>query len=298
MTTKPNVCIVGSINMDLTVTTDKMPMQGETVLGDAFFTNPGGKGANQAVAAARMGSNVNFIGAVGADSFGETLRQNLMNEGIRTEGIETVPEAASGTATIILSESDNRIIVASGANNHVTPEMVMNHRDLIKNSDIVLMQLEVPMETIVFTMKVAETNGVPVILNPAPFQPLPEKALKNTAYLTPNEIELATMKEAPIFTSIQDKLVVTRGDKGVSFVDNGVDQVVSGHNVHVADTTGAGDTFNGALAAELASGAVLSDAVSMANGAAALSVSKIGAQNGMPIKPDVQKFLQEGKLFE
>ncbi|HLR62699.1 MAG TPA: ribokinase [Lentibacillus sp.] len=298
MSTKPNVCIVGSINMDLTVTTDKMPMQGETVLGEEFFTNPGGKGANQAVAAARMGADVDFIGALGEDAFGKTLRQNFTNEGIRTTGIETIPKVSSGTATIILSENDNRIIVAPGANNHVTPEIVKKHQDLIKNSDMVLMQLEVPMETIVSTVEIAAASGVPVILNPAPFQSLPEKVLKNTAYVTPNEIELAAMKEDPLFDSIQERLIVTRGDKGVSFVENGTGRDVGGYRVDVTDTTGAGDTFNGALAAELAGGASLSDAVAAANAAAALSVSKLGAQFGMPSKQDVQRFLQEGKMSE
>ncbi|WP_010532024.1 ribokinase [Lentibacillus jeotgali] len=295
---KSNVCVVGSINMDLTVTTDKMPMQGETVLGDTFFTNPGGKGANQAVAAARMGADVNFIGAVGEDAFGKTLRQNLTSEGVRTTGMEIVPDVATGTATIILSENDNRIIVAPGANHHVTPELVRNQRELIKNSDMVLMQLEIPMETIEFTMDVAEANGVPVILNPAPFQALPEKVLKSAAYMTPNEIELASMKEGSLYKSIKEKLIVTRGDKGVSFVENGIGRDIGGHHVQVTDTTGAGDTFNGALAGELAGGAKLSEAVSVANAAAALSVSKMGAQVGMPSKQDVQIFLEERKMSE
>ncbi|SFB12156.1 ribokinase [Lentibacillus halodurans] len=298
MSTQPNVCIVGSINMDLTVTTDKMPMKGETVLGNKFFTNPGGKGANQAVAAARMGANVNFIGAVGADSFGETVLANFTKEGIQTEGIETIPDASTGTATIILSENDNRIIVASGANHHVTPELAKKHADLIKHSDIVLLQLEVPMETIVFTIDVAEANGVPVILNPAPFEALPKKVLKTVAYLTPNEIELASMKKDPLFASIKEKLIVTRGDKGISFVANGGERDISGYNIQVADTTGAGDTFNGALAAELAGGTGLHKAISMANAAAALSVSKIGAQGGMPAKRDVTEFLREREMFE
>ncbi|MFD1362059.1 ribokinase [Lentibacillus salinarum] len=293
MSAKPNVCIVGSINMDLTVTTGKMPMQGETVLGDEFFTNPGGKGANQAVAAARMGADVSFIGAVGNDPFGKTLLDNLSSEGIRTEGIEMIPESATGTATIILSENDNRIIVAPGSNNDVTPGAVAKHRDLIKNSDIVLLQLEVPMETIVSTVKTAHAAGVPVILNPAPFQPLPEDILETVAYLTPNEIELASLQNDPLFASIKQKSIVTRGDQGVSFVDNGTEREVGGYRVQVQDTTGAGDTFNGALAAEIARGATLEDAVNMANAAAALSVEKIGAQGGMPTKQEVKTFLQE-----
>ncbi|SFE21128.1 ribokinase [Lentibacillus persicus] len=298
MSTQPNVCIVGSINMDLTVTTDKMPMQGETVLGQDFFTNPGGKGANQAVAAARMGANVKFIGAVGDDPFGKTLLTNFTNENIRTEGIEIVRDASTGTATIILSENDNRIIVASGANQSVTPDHVRKHRNLIITSDLVLLQLEVPLETIVATMEIAKANNVPVILNPAPYQPLPEEILKAAAYLTPNEIELASMKASPLFTSIKDKLIVTRGDKGVSFAEHGIEREISGHSVQVIDTTGAGDTFNGALAAELAGGTELADAVTAANAAAAISVSKTGAQAGMPVKEDIQGFLHERNMSE
>lgn len=295
---KPSVCIIGSINMDMTVTTDKMPEQGETVLGNRFFTNPGGKGANQAVAAARMGATVHFIGAIGNDSIGETLLENFRNESIHTKGIETVSNESTGTATIILSENDNRIIVASGANNHVTPELVAKHADLIKTSDIVLLQLEIPMKTIEFTMDVATSNGVPVILNPAPFQILPEKVQEHATYMTPNEIEHASIEKGPLIDDLQKKLIVTRGEQGVSFNEEGFCKKNPGHMMEVRDTTGAGDTFNGALAAELAAGAEMNEAIKLANAAAALSVTKIGAQSGMPIKQDVQEFLRKKEFSQ
>ncbi|GAB4073049.1 ribokinase [Barrientosiimonas marina] len=292
MSSKPNVCIVGSINMDLTVTTESMPMQGETVLGDQFFTNPGGKGANQAVAAARMGADVTFIGAVGDDPFGKHLLENLRNEGVAADGVDTMSESATGTATIILSDNDNRIIVAPGANRDVTSDRVAEYRNLIQNSDIVLLQLEVPMDTIAFTAEAAEQAGVPVVLNPAPFQSLPEEVLNSARYMTPNEIELASLQNEAEFPLIKEKSIVTRGEQGVSFVVNGAEQKVPSHAIQVKDTTGAGDTFNGALAAELASGTALERAVATANAAAALSVEKIGAQGGMPYRQDVVTFLQ------
>lgn len=290
------VCVVGSINMDLNVTTKKMPLQGETVLGDNFFTNPGGKGANQAVAAARFGSDVNFIGAVGDDSFGVTLLTHLEKEGINTEGITTVPDKATGIADIILSENDNRIIVASGANLLVTPGLVAKHRKQIMNSDVVLLQLEIPMETVLFTLEVAGEHNIPVIVNPAPYQPLPDALLKSAAYLTPNELEMESMKKDPLFKMIQEKVIVTEGDSGVQFFEGGVNQHLPGHHVTVQDTTGAGDTFNGVLATELARGVTIGKGVQLANAAAALSVTKVGAQVGMPTRDEVKKFMLERKV--
>ncbi len=295
MNAEPNVCIVGSINMDLTVTTDKIPQQGETVMGSEFFANPGGKGANQAVAAARMGANVHFIGAVGDDAFGEKLLTNFANEGIQTGGVETIPETATGTATIILSDNDNRIIVAPGANHCVTPELAERHRSKIAGSDVVLLQLEVPMETIVFTVQAATESGVPVILNPAPYQPLPDSVLQGVHWMTPNELEAKGFAEDPLYDMIREKLIITRGDKGASFTKNGQERHVPGYGISVMDTTGAGDTFNGALTAEIARGTAMDEAVRMANAAAALSVTKVGAQGGMPTKQEVEAFLQERK---
>src|SRR5690625_1026487 len=195
MDNKTTVCIVGSINMDLTITTEKMPMQGETVLGNDFATYPGGKGANQAVAAARLGANVNMIGAVGEDPFGTELLEHLQTEGINVEGIMKDSEMPTRISTIILSEDDNRIIVAPGANMHVDADFVNNHQQLIKQSDVVLLQLEIPLETVVYTLEIARKYDVPVIVNPAPYQDLPGPVLTHAAYVTPNEIEAEAMQE-------------------------------------------------------------------------------------------------------
>ncbi|HLR67673.1 ribokinase [Virgibacillus alimentarius] len=291
MDNQPTVCIVGSINMDLTITTEKMPMQGETVLGKDFATYPGGKGANQAVAASRLGANVHMIGAVGTDAFGEKLLAHLKKEGINTQGMRTDPSQPTGIANIILSEDDNRIIVAPGANKSVLPDLVDKQKELIKQSDVILMQLEIPMETVLHTLAIASKFQVPVILNPAPYQKLPEALLAKAAYFTPNEIEAEAIKESPLFSSIQKKLIVTEGSEGVTFYENNSQQWIPGHPVEVKDTTGAGDTFNGAFAAEIANGASIREAVTFANAAAALSVTKIGAQGGMPIRQEVKHLM-------
>lgn len=289
-----NVCIVGSINMDLTVTTTVVPQQGETVLGESYATYPGGKGANQAVAAARLGANVTMIAAVGDDDFGKALLARLKSEGICTEGVSELPSVATGIANIILSENDNRIIVAPGANKYVTPEMIEQNRDLILNSDVVVLQLEIPIESVIHTVKLAKDNDVKVILNPAPYMQLPEELLLGATYITPNEIEASGMKENALFATIQDKLIVTIGEKGVQLTDKiGNKQIIPGYNVEVQDTTGAGDTFNGALAVQLAENVALADAILFANAAAALSVTAIGAQNGMPRRTKVERFMKE-----
>lgn len=292
MKKESTVCVVGSINMDLTISTTKMPEQGETILGGPFATYAGGKGANQAVAAARVGANVNMIGAVGDDAFGSTLLDHLKSEGINAEGITVTHEAATGIANIILSENDNRIIVAAGANNLVEPELIEKHRELIKQSDMVLMQLEIPMETVVRTLEIAREYDVPVVVNPAPYQSLPDELLTESAFFTPNGIEVEAMKNDPLFDSIQEKLIITKGDEGAQFFDNGANHLVQGFNVDVKDTTGAGDTFNGALVASLGRGMPIDEAVQFANAAAALSVTKVGAQGGMPTRREVEEFIK------
>lgn len=288
----PSVCVVGSLNMDLTITTKKMPKQGETVIGDSFETYPGGKGANQAVAAARLGAKVTIIGAVGTDTFGDSLLENLSQEGINVEGISRISDVATGVASIIMSDHDNRIIVSSGANASVTPALVYQHREHIYNSDIVLVQLETPMEAIVRAMEIANEYDIPVIVNPAPFQVLPEAILNGSKFLTPNEIELEAMKQESLSESIREKIILTKGAEGVQFFEKGKTSIVKSHKVKVADTTGAGDAFNGALATQIGGGVSLVDAINYANAAAALSVTKLGAQSGMPTDEEVKRFLK------
>ncbi|QHE53917.1 ribokinase [Pontibacillus sp. HMF3514] len=293
MSERPTVTVVGSINMDLTVSTDQMPNQGETVIGKEFATFPGGKGANQAVAAARLGANVNMVGAMGDDVFGESLLNQLEQENIHTKTIHKLKDVATGTATIILSEGDNRIIVAPGANGRLTPELIQQHEQIIKQSDIILLQLEVPLDTVQAVVKIAQQHEVPVILNPAPYQSLPDSLISGVDYLTPNEMEAEAMLDDPNSHVNKEQLIVTNGEKGVSTYKDGVEQVIPGFPVDVLDTTGAGDTFNGALATQLANGRPLGEAVHYANAAAALSIMKVGAQSGMPSAEEVNTFMEE-----
>ncbi|KGX88322.1 ribokinase [Pontibacillus marinus] len=293
MSERPAVTVVGSINMDLTVSTGQMPNQGETVIGEEFATFPGGKGANQAVAAARLGANVNMVGAIGDDVFGESLQNKLEQENIHTTAIHKLKDIATGTATIILSEGDNRIIVAPGANARLTPEIIRQHERMIQQSDIILLQLEVPLDTVQAVITIAQQYEVPVILNPAPYQSLPDALLSGVDYLTPNEMEAKAMLEDPNSHVTKEQLIVTNGEKGVLAYKDGVEQVIPGFPVDVLDTTGAGDTFNGALATQLASGMPLEEAVYYANAAAALSIMKLGAQSGMPSAEEVNTFIEE-----
>ena len=288
---KSKVCVIGSINMDLTVETDKVPAKGETVLGKNFAENPGGKGANQAVAAARLGADVHMIGAVGADTFGETLLSHLQREKVNISGIEKLEGTSTGIANIIVSDNDNRIIVAPGANAFVTPQVVEKYKQWIIDSDVIVMQLEIPIETVIYALNIAAENNIPAIVNPAPFQQLPEVIYEKSAYLTPNEIELKGMEKDVEITSIKEKLIITRGDEGVEYFSGDTKRKVRAFSVEVKDTTGAGDTFNGALAMKIAGGAPLEEAILFANAAAAISVTKVGAQGGMPDRKEVENFL-------
>jgi ribokinase len=291
----PTVTVVGSINMDLTVKTSRVPNQGETVLGDSFSTLPGGKGANQAVAAARLGAHVNMIGSLGDDEFGKILIDILRKEGIQTDGISISKEEATGIATIIISNKDNRIIVAPGANRTVTPSLVESHKELILKSDVVLLQLEIPLETVEYTTELCNRNNIPVIINPAPYQLLPSQVLHLATYLTPNDIEAETISKDHNLVEMNDKLIVTKGSDGVVFYQGNAKKHIPAFHVTVEDTTGAGDTFNGAFAAKIGSGGSVEEAILFANAAAALSVTKFGAQAGMPTVQQVKEFLEERK---
>ncbi|KKI89227.1 ribokinase [Bacillus sp. SA1-12] len=294
---KPKITVIGSINMDLVTRTDTIPKVGETVLGEAFFTIPGGKGANQAVAAARLGAEVTMLGCVGEDSFGKELKQHLSNQGINIEHIQTIPDTSTGIASITLSEGDNSIIVVSGANSEVTPEFVSRFEDLIAQSDIILLQLEIPLSSVMEAVTIAKKHHVPVILNPAPIQQLPKSLVLQADYITPNEHEEELLLSAKDLSDkevkeLKQKCIVTKGSKGVQLY-HGVEEQIHGYKVSAVDSTGAGDCFNGALAVFISKGAPLKEACQYANAAAALSVTKLGAQAGMPTLEEVKSFLRD-----
>jgi ribokinase len=290
------ITVIGSINMDLVTSTTIIPKVGETVLGHSFHTIPGGKGANQAVAASRLGADVTMVGAVGNDSFGKTLVEHLTNEGINTENIMKVKDTSTGIASIIVSEADNSIIVVPGANNHITPEVIKKHEDKIINSNILLLQLEIPLESVTRAVELAKKHGIRTILNPAPIQKLPKELLEMVDYLTPNEHEQTLLFDSIDGTEeelakFKEKCIVTKGSKGVMFYKNGEKIEIPSILVEAVDTTGAGDSFNGALATALCEGLDIEEACRFANVVGAISVTKLGAQTGMPTKKEVEEFM-------
>ncbi|WP_339226879.1 ribokinase [Oceanobacillus sp. FSL K6-2867] len=279
----PKITIVGSINMDLMTSVPRIPEQGETLLANSFIVKPGGKGANQAVAAARLGADVTMIGKVGSDSFGIELREQLEKEGIDIQHVEVEHATSTGIANIILYENDNRIMVVPGANEYVTPKYVEQNKSQLLHSDLVLMQLEIPIETIVWCANFCFENNIPIIINPAPALDLPEEIWRKCKYITPNEEEAIKLFGTNI-DDYEDSLITTLGSRGARYKDN----IVPSFPTNVVDTTGVGDTFNGALATYIASGLDINDAILKANIAASLAIEKAGAQEGMPTWEQVE----------
>lgn len=284
------ITVVGSINMDLVVQMDVFPKQGETVLGQLFTTIPGGKGANQAVAAARLGSSVQIVGAVGNDGFGKELRANLNEENIDTRLVATT-NGATGIANILLHESDNRIVVVPGANFEVNQQVVDAAKNVIAKSKLVVMQLEIPVETIEYTLKLCKELNVPVLFNPAPAANFNIDWMPYISYLTPNETECAMLFGEDVDAALEkypNQLIVTLGDNGARYFNGEQHVHVKGYKTTAVDTTGAGDTFNGAFAHAITNGQSIEEAVYFANIAGSLSVEKFGAQGGMPTLQQVE----------
>ncbi len=292
------IVVVGSINMDLVTQAPRFVGPGETILGERFLTVPGGKGANQAVAAARLGAEVALVGATGDDAFGRQLRQGLAAENIDLSHTTQFDDCASGTASITVAGGENQIIVVPAANARITPAQVEQAQALIARADVVLVQMEIPLETVEATLRLGHRLGVPVILNPAPAQKLPTEWLQLARYVTPNQHELAILlgaDPAEDFRALMQRapcpVVLTRGAEGAWCREQGEPIHQRGFNVAVVDSTGAGDTFNAALAVFLHEG--LPVAVRKACAAAALSVGKLGAQAGMPTLHEVEGLLAQ-----
>jgi ribokinase len=305
MSARPKVFVVGSFNMDLSVRAPRMPTPGETILGGPFMTGPGGKGGNQAVAAARLGADVWMLAKLGRDGFGDQAQANLTREGIRPDFILRSDEAATGVAIIVVDESgENMIVVAGGANGRLTPADVEAARTAITSADALLVQLEVPIETVERACQIAHAAGVKVLLNPAPGRLLSHELLANVDVLTPNETEAALITGLPVggaeaaeaaafklIASGVGAVVETLGSKGALTVTAGGAQRIQGRKVKVVDSTGAGDAFNGALAVALAEGKSIQDAVVFANAAAAIQVTRAGTAAAMPTCAEVEAFL-------
>lgn len=296
------ISVVGSINMDMTVTADRIPLKGETLKGKELQYIPGGKGANQAVAMAKLGAHVEMFGCVGNDSAGEILLQNLRREGIETAHIKVVEGIPTGIAMITVGENDNTIVVVAGANDCVDKGYIDSVKEEILESEIVLLQHEIPLETVRYVTELCFEHGVKVVLNPAPAAPVAKETLDKVSYLTPNEHEAAILFGDK---SIEDmlrlypgKLLITQGSRGASICLESGDVVrIPARKAKVIDTTGAGDTLNGAFTLQIAMHKSVEEALAFANVAASLSTEKFGAQGGMPdweqVKKEISKMESE-----
>lgn len=295
-----HIIVVGSLNMDLVVHTNRHPKPGETLLGSNFQTFPGGKGANQAVAAARAGGQVCMIGRVGDDAFGNVLLENITRDGIDASQVRRTPQASSGVALITLDAAgQNTIVVASGANGLFTPQDVLESESVFENAAALLLQLETPLDTVAQAVNLARKYNIRVILNPAPARILPSKFLAEVDYLIPNENELAFMTGVQGISLGLDSLsglvgkavIVTLGGNGVMVADRRKRHHLAGHTVNVIDTVAAGDAFVGAFAVALAEGKNALDAAAFGNAAGAITVTRAGAQPSIPTRSEINKFL-------
>ena len=302
----PRVCVIGSANLDFTVALPRLPRTGETVSAGTLLVDRGGKGANQAVAARRLGAEVRMIGCVGDDDSGGEIRRALREQGIGVDGIATSSDAATGSALIFVDrEGRNQIGVAPGANHRLTVEMARAGQDAIAWAEVLVSQLEVPVPVVRWALETARRHGVPTVLNPAPVQELSDELLSLVTYLTPNAGEVAALTgievrdlesgrqaAARLCERGAGTVIITLGEQGALVCDGASAVHFEAFPVEVVDTTGAGDAFNGALAVGLAAGGSLEQVIPLASAAAALTCTRRGAQDALPDRADVERFLQ------
>lgn len=299
------ITVIGSLNMDLVVRTARFPRAGETLAGSDFHIIPGGKGANQAVAAARAGAAVRMVGSIGTDAFGPLMLDSLMAAGVEVSGIARLPETATGTATIIVEDGgQNRIIVVPGANGLMTPEFIQRQWPAIQQSELILLQHEIPLPTVHAVIEMAYDAGIRVLLNPAPFYPIRPDILAKVDTLIVNEVEVQALAGLAVTDS------QTAGSAAAALTDRGVRTVIitlgatgallrtadaeffqPAFQVEVVDTTAAGDTFAGSYAACILAGSQPQEALNFAGAASALAVTRLGAQTSIPAKDEVEAFL-------
>ena len=296
------VVVLGSLNMDLVTTLARLPKVGETIIAKQLDHFVGGKGANQAVAASRIGGDVTMLGKIGCDTFGEKILNQLNQENLNLVNIEEDDQSFTGIANVFKLPTDNCITVVAGANGMVDDTYVVAHADIITEANVLLMQLKIPISVVKQGLSIAKAAGLVTILNPAPFSADVLDLLPQVDYLTPNELEFTSLlsdslkalpfEEALLSFSEQydTTMIVTRGAKGVAYVQDSQLLTVPTQEVTVSDTTGAGDTFNGILAQQLSRGESLANAISLATRGATYAITKFGAQTGMPTLLDLQAF--------
>ncbi len=305
------IVVVGSINLDLVAATDRIPIAGETVCGFSFRTFPGGKGANQAVAAARLDGSVSMIGRLGSDAFAIELRDSLERSSVNTEAVQVV-SGSSGVALITTDpQGENAITVVAGANAYLSPGSLDSNIELIRTAGILLTQLEIPLETVEHLAAIAAREGVPLMLDPAPARALPPSLLKRVEWLTPNETETSVLTGSgpgelsdelieDAANALLDRgsrnVILKLGDRGCYVaLSDGTRRLVPAYSVNPVDTTAAGDAFNGAFAVALMNGQRPTEAASWASAVAAISVTRPGAQASMPTGAEVARFLEDSQ---
>jgi ribokinase len=304
---RPKITVIGSSNTDLVVKAPKLPAPGETVLGSEFIIAPGGKGANQAVAVARLGGDVKFVAKLGMDEFGDQRLEDFRRDGMDTRFVFRDEESPSGVALIFVDDAgENMIVAAQGANAKLSPDDVNKARKSITSADMVVLQLETTMEVVEHSVAIAAENSVPVILNPAPGRKLETGLIERIDYLTPNETE------AEILTGVRvtddnaavkagsrllelgaGNVIITMGKRGAMLINAKESSFIPAFVVDAVDATAAGDAFNGGLAYALATGHDLKSAIRLANAVAALAVTKMGAQPSMPTRDQLERFLAD-----
>lgn len=299
--------VLGSINADHILNIEQFPRPGETVIGKQYKVAFGGKGANQAVAAGRSGADIAFIACVGADDIGERIRRQLATDRIDTQPIEAIADNTTGVALIFVNaEGENVIGIDAGANAAVTPDYLARYQQKIIDAEALLMQLESPLETVMAAARLAKQHQTQVILNPAPARELPDELLATIDMITPNETEAQRLTgiavnddndAARAAQALHDKgiatVIITLGSRGVWLSENGNGKLVPGFKVKAVDTIAAGDTFNGALVTALLEGKIMADAVRFAHAAAAIAVTRPGAQPSVPWREEIDAFLQQ-----
>lgn len=295
------IAVVGSINIDQTVTAERIPLKGETLPGANLRYIPGGKGANQAVAMAKLGAQVEMFGCVGDDENGRKMIENLAANHVETDNIKIVSGIPTGIAIITVGENDNTIIVVEGANGQVNRDYIDSIKEILLGYDMVVLQHEIPLDTVRYVVELCTSHGIPTLLNPAPAAEVPMETIEKVTYLTPNEHEAVLIfgKERStedLLKAYPEKLIITQGSRGVSVgLKKGEVLNVPARKAEVVDTTGAGDTLNGAFCVKIMEGSNIAEALEYANAAASLSIGKFGAQSGMPTAKELAEILEGTK---
>ncbi|WP_010294127.1 ribokinase [Clostridium senegalense] len=286
------IAVIGSANADLVTKTNKLPKPGETLIGEGFFIGEGGKGLNQAVAASRIGGDVNFFGAIGKDTHGEFLLESMKKNNLKVKNIKICEQIKTGIANIMLCDGENSIVIVAGANSKCNIEYINSIKEKILECDIIVLQLEIPLDTVEFIINLAYKNNKKIILNPAPAIKLSKEIVDKVSYIIPNEHEYKVVLDTENamekeLKKYPNKLIITNGENGVWYFDGKEVINIPAKKVKVIDTTGAGDTFVGTFAGAIANELALKEAIEFGVKCSGISVTKLGAQGGMPYLKDL-----------